>query len=72
MVANFYEVDKNTVEVLISRNRDELERDRMKVLTGRELREAKKGYLQGVSNLKIRTRINYYLPQGHSPHRYVA
>ena len=57
MAANYYEVDKNTIEVLISRNSDEFRSDGMIVLYGDELKEAKRGYLQHVSNLKYAPKV---------------
>ena len=41
MVANYYEVGKDTVDQLISRNRDELESDGLGVLRGNELTDMK-------------------------------
>ena len=39
MVADFYEVDKHTIEVLISRNKEELESNGLKVYKRKEVRE---------------------------------
>lgn len=41
MVATFYDVDKNTVEQVIKRNKDELSRNGLRVLKGAELRQLK-------------------------------
>lgn len=41
MVATFYDVDKNTVEQVIKRNKDELSRNGLRVLKGEELRQLK-------------------------------
>jgi len=40
-IANYYEVSKKAVEIVIQRNRDEFEEDCMKVLVGDELKEFK-------------------------------
>ena len=40
-IANYYDVSKNAVEIVIKRNRDEFESDGIKVLIGEELKQLK-------------------------------
>jgi hypothetical protein len=50
MVANYYEVDKKTLEKVVERHNDEFVSDGLKTLKGSELKDFK-GYLQNVGNL---------------------
>jgi phage antirepressor YoqD-like protein len=57
MVADYYEVSKNLIDVMIKNHKDEFVSDGIKVLRGNELKEAKQGYLKGLSSLKFTSQL---------------
>ncbi|MCM3274192.1 hypothetical protein [Paenibacillus elgii] len=58
MVADYYDVDEKTINQLILRNKQELINSGLKLMTGNELKEAKKGFLQDVENIKWIFKLN--------------
>lgn len=50
MVADYYEVNKNTIEVLIKRNKKELEDNGLKVIKGKEMKEVFGTYNMSVAS----------------------
>ncbi|GMX64442.1 hypothetical protein Elgi_37110 [Paenibacillus elgii] len=58
MVANYYDVDEKTINQVILRNKQELIDSGLKLMTGNELKEAKKGFLQDVENIKWIFKLN--------------
>lgn len=58
MVAEYYEVEEKTINQIILRNKKELEESGLRLLTDEELKEAKKGFLHSVENVKWIFRLN--------------
>lgn len=51
-VAEYYEVDKITIDLMLKRHKDEFESDGIKLIKGNELKQYKSTHLQDVSELK--------------------